>query len=38
MFCVFEQTGFKETHFGFSGDKLAVNWQLESTTSLTYSL
>jgi hypothetical protein len=38
MFCIFEQTRFEENHFGFSGDKLVVNWQLESTTSLTYSL
>jgi hypothetical protein len=38
FFFLFEQTGVKETHFGFSGDKLVVNWQLESTTLLTYSL
>jgi len=38
IFCIFEETGFKEKHFGFSGDKRVANWQLDSTTSLTYSL
>jgi len=28
VFCIFEQTGFKEKHFGFSGDKFVANWQL----------